>query len=148
MVNSFYDQTTGLVHSPHTAKIMRPFLWEVSQATKHGRDFIEEEAREFHNAQKIEFDRMIKMMNRDQKAQELYYGFLLEHWAKHLAIRNHHTFTQILCRELPAVRVIQRAFRWYRYNPGEKFCKRVQLRGLCDICQDLNFNEEIQKFYS
>jgi hypothetical protein len=146
MVNSFYDQTTGLVHSPHTAKIMRPFLWGVNQATKPGRDFIEEEAREFHNTQKMEFDKMIKMMNRAREiTQELYYGFLSEHWTKHHEIRNHHTFTQILCRELPAARVIQRAFRWYRYYPGEKFCKQVQLRGLCDICPDMDFNEEIQK---
>ena len=63
MVNSFYDQTTGLVHSPNTAKILRPFLWGVNQATKLGRDFIEKEAREFHNAQKMEFDRMIKMID-------------------------------------------------------------------------------------
>ena len=151
MVNSFYDQTTGLVYSPHTAKIFRPFLWGINQATKPGRDFIEEDAREFHNTQKMEFDRMIKMMNRDQQAQEFYYGFPDPHlkcFTTHLEIRNHHTFTQILCRELPAARVIQRAFRRYRYNPGEKFCNRVQLRGLCDVCPDLNFDEEIQKFYS
>ena len=153
MVNSFYDQTTGLVYSPHTAKIFRPFLWGINQATKPGRDFIEKEAREFHNAQKMEFDRMIKMMNRDQNAKELYYGsqfteLRLKCFTTHLEIRNHHTFTQILCRELPAARVIQRAFRWYRYNPKEKFCNRVQLRGLCDVCPDKNFDEEIQKFYS
>ena len=153
MVNSFYDQTTGLVHSPHTAKILRPFLWGVNQATKHGRNFVEEEAREFHNTQKMEFDKMIKMMNRDQQTKELYYGsrlaeLRLKCFTTHLEIRNHHTFTQILCRELPAARVIQRAFRWYRYNPEEKFCKRVQLRGLCDVYPDINFDEEIQKLNS
>ena len=153
MVNSFYDQTTGLVYSAHTAKILRPFLWEVGRATKPGRDFIEEEAREFHNAQKMEFDRMIKMMNRGQQVKELYYGFRfaelrLSCFTTHLEIKNHHTFTQILCRELPAARVIQRAFRWYRYNPEEKFCKRVQLRGLCDVYPDINFDEEIQKLNS
>ena len=151
MVNSFYDQTTGLVHSPNTAKILRPFLWGINQATKPGRDFIEEEAREFHKAQKMEFDRIIKMMNRDHQAKEFYYGFPAPHlkcFTTLLEIKNHHLFTQILCRELLAARVIQRAFRWYRYNPGEKFCKRIQFRGLCDLYPDINFNEEIQKFYS
>ena len=127
------------------ARSVNPFLWQIQLNTKNGRDFIVEEAREFHYSIKMEFDRMIKMMNRDQKARELYYGFLSENWGAHLTIRNHHTFTQKLCRELSAARVIQRAFRWYRYNPEEKFCKRVQLRGLCDIYPDINFNEEIQK---
>ena len=130
------------------ARSVKPFLWQIQLEGKNGREFILEEARKFHHSIKIEFDRMIKMMNRDQKAQELYYGFLSKNWGAHLTIRNHHTFTQNLCRELSATRVIQRAFRWYRYYPGEKFCNRVQLRRLCDVCPDLNFDEEIQKFYN
>ena len=130
------------------ARSVKPFLWQIQLDAKNGRDFILEEAREFHYSVKIEFDRMIKMMNRDQKARELYYSFLSEHWGTHLTIRNHHTFTRKLCKELSATRVIQKAFRWYRYNPEEKFCKRIQFRGLCDLYPDINFDEEIQKFYS
>ena len=123
----------------HTESTLRSFLLQIQLATKIGRKLAQEEAREFYNYQKMEFERMINMMNR--------VGFCVsygdERWTKHFAIRNHHKFTQELCRQNHATRVIQRAFRWYRYNPGERFCNRVQIRKLCDMCPDMNFNEEI-----
>ena len=141
MLNSFYDHHSGLVYSFNTERRLKPFLWGVDQATKNGRNHVEDDARKFHNDKRIEFDRKIKIMNRDQKAQELYYGGGCKGvgWEYHLYIQRHHAFTQILGKELRAVSVIQRAFRWYRYYPKEKFCNRVQLRAFCDIFPEANF---------
>ena len=70
--------------------------------SKKSRDLVEKEARTFHNNLKIEFDRKIKIMNRDQKAQELYYGPAIKGvgWEYHLYIQRHHAFTQKLFSEL------------------------------------------------
>ena len=139
MLNSFYDHHSGLVYSFNTERRLKPFLWEIDQATRNGRKHVEDNARKFHDDIRIEFDRMLKMMNNDQKGQELYYGFLSPLWPNHLYIQRHHSFKQILGKELRAARVIQRAFRWYRYYPKEKFCNRVQLRAFCDMFPEANF---------
>ena len=81
---------------------MKNYKITMTTSTKNGRDLIEKEARKFHNDLKIEFDRKIKIMNRDQKARELYYGGACEGvgWEYHLCIQRHHAFTQKLCNEL------------------------------------------------
>ena len=125
MVASIFYEPLGIVLTQSNQRLLRPFLWQVAQITKLGRDAEGEEARQYH-------------MVRGAEMSGQYYqnfDFLWSEWPTYTNFRIE------LIEKMKASRVIQELFRKYRYDPSHMFCRIIQIKNLWEI-QDRSFESD------
>ena len=131
MVASIFYEPLGIVLTQSNQRLLRPFLWQVAQITKLGRDAEGEEARQYH-------------MVRGAEMSGQYYqnfDFLWCEWSTYT------NFRRELSEKMRAAHVIQKNFLAFRYTPQSVYCRYNQVKFLLEMrgedCSKANIDKEL-----
>ena len=113
-------------------RIVKPYLWQIEQASLAGRDYQHNLNAEFR--ENIVAD---AMMVSNHKSKNLNGGGVVI-YNEETPYQIKSNFIHDLSRKLWACKIIQQAFRQCRYNPSFKMCKNIFERGIKNLVDEHN----------